>query len=217
MSHGRMKKTDAALKAEVDAWLAAAEAADAEDDARFGEARGEAMPEWMMDEAQRLEKIRQAKAALEAEAKAEGRGAGRLRQAAPQGRAPARVAARDARGQGASRTFGDPESRIMKGKDGFIQGYTARAAADARAQVVVAHGLTETAADAGQPIPMADAVEANTGAKPAELSRGARAASRAPVACASKPSSPCSVSSSTPEASDSSSCEAWPRLPANGL
>ena len=41
MSYGRMKKAEAELKAEVDAWLAAAEAADAEEDARFGAARGD--------------------------------------------------------------------------------------------------------------------------------------------------------------------------------
>ena len=58
----------------------------------------------------------------------------------------------------------------MKGKDGFLQGYNAQAAVDARAQVIVAHGLTDNAADAGQLIPMADAVAANTGAKPAQLS-----------------------------------------------
>ena len=58
----------------------------------------------------------------------------------------------------------------MKGKDGFLQGYNAQAAVDAKAQVIVAHGLTDNAADAGQLIPMADAVAANTGAKPAQLS-----------------------------------------------
>jgi transposase len=70
MSYGRMKKTEAELEAEVEAWLAAAEAADAEEDARFGKARGDEMPEWVKDKARRLEKIREAKAALEAEAKA---------------------------------------------------------------------------------------------------------------------------------------------------
>ena len=71
MSYGRMKKAEAELKAEVDAWLATAEAADAEEDARLGAARGDEMPEWVKDKTKRLEKIREAKAALEAEAKAE--------------------------------------------------------------------------------------------------------------------------------------------------
>ena len=173
MSYGRMKKTEAELKAEVDAWLAAAEAADAEEDARFGEARGDEMPEWVKDKAKRLEKIREAKAALEAEAKAE-QAAKDAAQAAS-GKPPRKGGRKPKTPPGtpadkAQRNFTDPESRIMKGKDGFIQGYNAQAAVDAKAQVIVAHGLTDNAADAGQLIPMADAVEANTGAKPAQLS-----------------------------------------------
>ena len=173
MSYGRMKKAEAELKAEVDAWLAAAEAADAEEDARFGEARGDEMPEWVKDKAKRLEKIREAKAALEAEAKAEQ--AAKDAAQATSGKPPRKGGRKPKTPPGtpedkAQRNFTDPESRIMKGKDGFIQGYNAQAAVDAKAQVIVAHGLTDNAADAGQLIPMADAVEANTGAKPAQLS-----------------------------------------------
>jgi transposase len=173
MSYGRMKKTEAELEAEVEAWLAAAEAADAEEDARFGEARGDEMPEWVKDKARRLEKIREAKAALEAEAKA--RQAAKDAAQAASGKPPRKGGRKPKTPPGtpedkAQRNFTDPESRIMKGKDGFIQGYNAQAAVDAKAQVIVAHGLTDNAADAGQLIPMADAVEANTGAKPAQLS-----------------------------------------------
>ena len=173
MSYGRMKKAEAELKAEVGAWLAAAEAADAEEDARLGAARGDEMPEWVKDKARRLEKIREARAALEAEAKAE-QAAKDAAQAAS-GKPPRKGGRKPKTPPGtpadkAQRNFTDPESRIMKGKDGFLQGYNAQAAVDARAQVIVAHGLTDNAADAGQLIPMADAVAANTGAKPAQLS-----------------------------------------------
>jgi hypothetical protein len=44
---------------------------------------------------------------------------------------------------------------------------------DAKARVIVAHGLTGNAADAGQMIPMADAVTANVGKKPSQLSADA--------------------------------------------
>src|SRR5215218_6391485 len=70
MSYARMKKREAELKAEVDRWLAAAEAADAEEDRLYGDKRGDEMPDWVADKQKRLEKIRQAKAALEAETKA---------------------------------------------------------------------------------------------------------------------------------------------------
>ena len=70
MSYGRMKKREAELQAEVDRWLAAAEAADAEEDKLHGDKRGDEMPEWVADKEKRLAKIREAKAELEAEAKA---------------------------------------------------------------------------------------------------------------------------------------------------
>src|SRR3954470_3405378 len=70
MSYERMKKREAELAAEVDGWLKAAEAADREEDKLYGSKRGDEMPAWVADKQQRLEKIRAAKAELEAEAKA---------------------------------------------------------------------------------------------------------------------------------------------------
>ena len=66
-----MSRGEAELQAEVDGWLQAAEAADAEEDKAFGaDRRGDEMPDWVADKQARLAKIRQAKAELEAEAKA---------------------------------------------------------------------------------------------------------------------------------------------------
>jgi hypothetical protein len=62
MSYERMKKREAELRAEVDRWLAAAEAADAEEDKLYGQKRGDEMPDWMADKQRRLAKIREAKA-----------------------------------------------------------------------------------------------------------------------------------------------------------
>jgi len=70
MSYDRMKKREAELEAEVDRWLKAAEAADAQEDKLHGDKRGDEMPDWVADKEKRLQKIREAKAALEAEAKA---------------------------------------------------------------------------------------------------------------------------------------------------
>ncbi len=72
MSYGRMVQAEAQLAAEVAGWLAAAEAADAADDAALGpDRRGDELPAWVADKAARLAKIREAKAALEAAARAE--------------------------------------------------------------------------------------------------------------------------------------------------
>src|SRR6185437_5299848 len=70
MSYERMKKREAELAAEVERWLEAAEAADAEEDKLYGDKRGDELPDWVSDKQKRLEKIRQAKAELEAQAKA---------------------------------------------------------------------------------------------------------------------------------------------------
>jgi transposase len=67
MSYDRMKKREAELQAEVDGWLTAAEAADAEEDKLYGDKRGDEMPDWVADKQKRLEKIRAAKAELEAQ------------------------------------------------------------------------------------------------------------------------------------------------------
>ena len=66
-----MEKRAGELEAEVQRWLSAAEAADAEEDKAFGANKsGEEMPDWVADKKKRAEKIRAAKAELEAEAKA---------------------------------------------------------------------------------------------------------------------------------------------------
>ena len=66
-----MEKRAAELEAEVERWPSAAEAADAEEDRAFGRDKsGEELPKWVADKKKRAEKIRAAKAELEAEAKA---------------------------------------------------------------------------------------------------------------------------------------------------
>ena len=58
----------------------------------------------------------------------------------------------------------------MKTKDGFIQGYDAQAAVDATAQVIVAYGLDAEQSDQHQLASIADAIEADLGKKPTQLS-----------------------------------------------
>jgi hypothetical protein len=61
----------------------------------------------------------------------------------------------------------------MKTKDGFIQGYNAQAAVDATAQVIVAHNLDARQSDQHQLTPLVDAIEANLGKKPKQVSADA--------------------------------------------
>jgi transposase len=181
MSYGRMKKREAELAAEVDGWLQAAEAADAEEDALHGaDRRGDETPDWMADKQKRLAKIREAKAALEAEAKAQAEEKAKQPKRYRGGRKPKRGPGTPS--DKAQRNFTDPESRIMKGRDGFVQAYNAQAVVDTKAQVIVAHGLTDCAVDNGQLVPMIDAVIANTGQKPAQMSADSGYCSEANIA-----------------------------------
>lgn len=71
MSYGRMSEEQARLEAQVRELLERAEAVDHEEDARFGEGqREEDLPEELRRPEERLRRIRQAKAELEAEARA---------------------------------------------------------------------------------------------------------------------------------------------------
>src|SRR4029077_15813890 len=70
----------------------------------------------------------------------------------------------------AQRNFTDPESRIMKSKEGFVQAYNAQAAVDADAQIIVAHERTQCGSDQGQLVPLVEAIENNLGRKPEQAS-----------------------------------------------
>ena len=164
MSYARMKQAEKTLAAEVEGWLSQAAQADAAEDRQLGaDKRGDELPDWVANKQARLDKIRAAKAALEAEAAAtasDGSNSG-------DGRSPPTVP--DDR----QRNFTDAESRIIKTKDGFIQGYNAQAAVDSHAQIIVAQGLTNQGNDQAQLVPMVKAVRINTGRNPDELSADA--------------------------------------------
>lgn len=153
MSYGRMDEREAALEAEVRRILDEAEAVDRAEDERYGEdARGDELPEQLRTREGRLRAIREAKAALEAEAKEQSGDP----DAVPEPRA--------------QRNFTDPDSRIMHSKpDGFIYGYNAGAVVDAGQQVIVATTLTTSTTDSGSLPGLVDQVETNTGRRPKKL------------------------------------------------
>jgi hypothetical protein len=151
MSYERMGKRAAELEAEVARWLAAAEASDAAEDKPYGaEKSGEEMPDWIADKKRRAERIRTAKAELEAEAKA---AAEAKLKAQAEAKAQREAEGRKKPGRPATppsttpepkaqKNFTDPESRIMKSKDGFVQAYNAQIVVDSEAQIIVAQAVT---------------------------------------------------------------------------
>ena len=73
----------------------------------------------------------------------------------------------------AQRNFTDPESRIMKTGDGFVQAYNGQIAVDAKSQVIVAQNLTNAPTDIQQLTPMLERIKANTNRQAQELSADA--------------------------------------------
>jgi transposase len=183
MSYDRMGKKEAELEAEVEALrgqaralLAEAEATDAAEDELYGaDRRGDELPEELARRETRLARLREAKAALEAEAKereearrAEMEAEGRKPRTPPDGRDP--FAPKPA----AQRNFTDPESKIMKSSDGaFHQSYNAQAVVDSQAQVIVAADLSSQAPDCPQLQAALDQLDQNLAAIGADLPPGA--------------------------------------------
>jgi transposase len=77
-------------------------------------------------------------------------------------------AAGDPKGN-AQRNFTDPDSHILKGGDGWIQGYNCQAAVDGDHQIIVAVGVSNQASDQHHFVPMLERIVANTGQLPANM------------------------------------------------
>jgi transposase len=154
MSYGRMKEKETAIQREVREMLKRAEKIDREEDRLYGpDRRGDELPAELATREGRLKKIREAKAALEAEAR---------RKAEAEGKDP-----RDAKPPNkAQRNFTDPESKIQKTSDGFIQGYNAQVAVDDLFQVIVAQHVTPNALDVNEIEPVITSIETTLEAKP---------------------------------------------------
>ena len=165
MSYGRMKEKEAELAREVDELLKRAEEVDQEEDRRYGRnRRGDELPEELAFRESRLRKIREARDALEAEARAA------AEQAAVEGLSHSGVPE-----DKAQRNFTDPESRIMPvpgGRD-FLQGYNCQAVVDSVHQVIVAARATNQPSDKNQAVDMVQEAVHNAGVMPREVSADA--------------------------------------------
>jgi hypothetical protein len=157
MSYGRMKSTEAALQREADELLRRAEQTDEDEDRRHGkDKRGDELPDELAHRESRLKKIREAMAALEAEAKEKARAEGKdSRNAVPE--------------DTSQRNFTDPESSIHKTGQGYIQGYNAQVAVDEKAQVIVSQHVTSTQPDVNELISVLKRIPKLLRAKPKQV------------------------------------------------
>jgi transposase len=156
MSYGRMNEKQQQLKEEVKQLLEQAAAADSEEDGQYGNKRGEELPEELQRRESRLAKIKEAKKVIEQRARdkaaAEGKSAEEAKLAKP--------------GDKDQYNFTDPESRIMKGGDGFVQGYNAQAAVEPTLLLIVGQSVTEESNDKKQLMPMVEVIEQQSGQRP---------------------------------------------------
>ncbi len=172
MSYRRMREEEKRLKEEARRLLAEAEQADKEEDRRYGRAgRAEDLPAELARREERLKRIAAARQELEQRARAEdearkknddkdkpsgsGRASGNGREGKPKA--------------DAQHNFTDPESRIMKGPDGFVQAFNAQIAVEPALGLIVAQALTQEANDKNQLLPMIDAVKRQSGQKAREV------------------------------------------------
>ncbi|MGH7511162.1 MAG: transposase, partial [Gemmatimonadales bacterium] len=171
-------RTDAGLQREIAEIFAEAERLDREEDQRFGEhARGDELPEGLRTSAERLKRLKEARARLVAEAerarkeqqeKIELRAEDERRTGKKKrGRKPKPPEAVVDAEKKANTT--DPDSRIMQNRRGWVQGYNAQAVTDCESQVIVAQDVTQDENDVRQLDPMLRRVKATMGTAPEAL------------------------------------------------
>lgn len=145
------------IEREVTKMLSEAETVDREEDGRHGKKRGDELPEDMRVRKTRIERLRECKERLEREAQE--------RAASQQKKIDERAAKEEATGRKlrgrkpcapdptppskAKANVTEPESRIMKTRTGYVQGYNAQAAVTEE-QIIVAAEVTQEANDVKQ-------------------------------------------------------------------
>jgi transposase len=148
--------------------LEEAEAADAAEDAIFGpDATGDELPAHLRGREARRQRLAEAKAVLDAQDKAakeahEAHLAERTEKEQASGKKLRGRKPKAPDTSEAKANVSDPESRIMKTKDGYIQGYNAQAVANEE-QVVVAAEVTDEHNDIDQLHPMIEATSRSLG------------------------------------------------------
>jgi len=167
---------DARLEKEINDALVAGMKADEEDDQRYGQdKRGDEPPEFIRNAKKRREFIREGIARLAREEKEkidaqEKKIEDRQRKEEETGmklpgRKPKSPEAMVDHEKKANTT--DPDSRIMKTRSGYQQGYNGQAVVDCDSQVIVAQAITTDENDVHQITPMLNEVRRITGSLPA--------------------------------------------------
>lgn len=151
-----------AMQTEARRILAEAAEIDAAEDAQFGDARGDELPAEWADRSERMKRLQEAKARLDAAARRPDPSSGvdADEEPAPQAEPTSGTKPKQPKVRRVNTT--DPDSRLFKRSGGFCQGYNAQAVAS-EDQIVIAAAVTNTN-DVDQLQPMLEAVHAELGA-----------------------------------------------------
>ena len=150
MSYGRMRERERALCEEIEALSEQARRCDEEEDRAYRDATGYELREDLRDKEQRLERIREAKRALEAreEELRPGREIEDKKQI----------------------SFADKDARIMGKKGAFDYAYNAQIGVDGDAQIIVGQHVSQASSDQREVGRALDELEASSGRLPDKMS-----------------------------------------------
>jgi len=172
-------RTREQIEQEVRRILEEAERIDREEDEKYGpDRRGDELPEGLRTREDRLRKLKEARARLDAKEQAlkesqaerikereqEEKRTGRKKR----GRKP-KPADSVKLDDGQKANLTDPESQILKTRTGWVQGYNGQVMVDCTSQVIVAQHVTSEANDVQQLTPLLDGCADVNGKLPAEL------------------------------------------------
>lgn len=195
-------RDEAWLKEEVRKLLAEAERVDAEEDALYGkDRRGDELPEELRDPTERERRLRAALARIDerkrqAKAEQERKLAEREEKQAetgskPRGKPPKSPEAAEMEAAKETKAnITDLESRILKTRRGWVQGYNGQALADCETQVLLAQFVTQEENDVHQLEPLPAQCEEETGERPSEALADAGYFSNANLALESEETEP---------------------------
>jgi len=175
-------KKEEELEKIVEKMMDKAEKTDKREDEIYGkDKRGDELPEGFRSKKERLKRIREAKRQLEEEQELKHEEYKRKKEEREdkeqqtgkkiRGRKLKEVTKDPEKDAKANTT--DPDSRIMKTRKGFVQGYNGQIVVDCDSQVIVAEDLVQDHNDKHQQYPMMEKVDKNTGRSPKDTTMDA--------------------------------------------
>lgn len=155
-------RTKETIGSEVEKMFAEAAAKDEEEDRLHGERRGDELPEGLRTRSSRLQRLKTCRDQIEAKERAtalaqESKKAERSEKEARTGKKVRGRKPKDKTPEPEKANVTDPDSRIMKTRKGFVQGYNAQAVVT-KEQIILAAEVTQEANDVQQLEPMVERV-----------------------------------------------------------